>query len=116
MCLRPLSCWNCGFESRRGHGCLSLVSGVYCQSEDSASDSSLVQGSPAECGVLECDREADNERPWPSRGCCAMEQKFRRNECDTVGLRTVTVLQENVFRIAAPRSCVCLVMYLAIHK
>jgi hypothetical protein len=23
--LRPLACWDCGFESRRGHGCLSLV-------------------------------------------------------------------------------------------
>jgi predicted Zn-ribbon and HTH transcriptional regulator len=23
--LRPLACWNCGFESRRGHGCLSLM-------------------------------------------------------------------------------------------
>jgi hypothetical protein len=26
--LRQLACWDCGFESRRGHGCLSLVSGV----------------------------------------------------------------------------------------
>jgi len=25
--LRPLACWDCGFESRRGHGCLS---GVLC--------------------------------------------------------------------------------------
>jgi len=23
--LRPISCWDCGFESRRGSGCLSLV-------------------------------------------------------------------------------------------
>jgi hypothetical protein len=22
--VRPLACWDCGFESRRGHGCLSL--------------------------------------------------------------------------------------------
>ena len=22
--LRPPACWNCGFESRRGHGCLSV--------------------------------------------------------------------------------------------
>ena len=29
--LRPLACWNCGFESRRVHGCLSLVSDVCCQ-------------------------------------------------------------------------------------
>jgi len=23
--LRPLTCWDCGFELRRGHGCLYLV-------------------------------------------------------------------------------------------
>ena len=23
MGLRPLACWDCGFEPRRGHGCLS---------------------------------------------------------------------------------------------
>ena len=27
--LRPLACWDCGFKSRRGHGCLSLVSVSY---------------------------------------------------------------------------------------
>ena len=35
--LRPLACWDCGSESRRGHGCLSLVSVVFCQIEDCAS-------------------------------------------------------------------------------
>jgi hypothetical protein len=35
--LRPLACWDCGFESRRGHGCLSLVSVACCQVEVSAS-------------------------------------------------------------------------------
>jgi hypothetical protein len=29
--LGPLTCWDCGFESRRGHGCLSVVSVVCCQ-------------------------------------------------------------------------------------
>jgi hypothetical protein len=29
--LRPLTQWDCGFESRRGRGCLSLVSVVCCQ-------------------------------------------------------------------------------------
>jgi hypothetical protein len=56
--LRPLACWDCGFESRLGHGCLSLVSVVCCQVEVSASGWSLVQRSPNECGVSECDREA----------------------------------------------------------
>jgi len=29
--LRPLACWDYGFESRRGHGCLSVVRVVCCQ-------------------------------------------------------------------------------------
>jgi len=29
--LLPLACWDCGFKSRRGHGCLSVVSVVCCQ-------------------------------------------------------------------------------------
>jgi hypothetical protein len=32
-----LACWDCGFEYRRGHGCISLVSVVCCQVEVSAS-------------------------------------------------------------------------------
>jgi len=28
-----VACWDCGFESLRGHGCLSLVSVVLCQVE-----------------------------------------------------------------------------------
>jgi hypothetical protein len=49
--LRPLVYYDCGFESRRGHGCLSLVSVVCCQVEVSATGWSLVQRSPTECGV-----------------------------------------------------------------
>ena len=46
---------DCGIESRRGHGCLSIV--VCCQVEVSATGRSLVQSSTIECGVSECDRE-----------------------------------------------------------
>jgi hypothetical protein len=35
--LRPPACWDHGFESHRGYGCLSLVSVVCCQVEVSAS-------------------------------------------------------------------------------
>jgi hypothetical protein len=35
---RPLSCLDCGFESSRVHGCLSVVNVVCCQVEESASD------------------------------------------------------------------------------
>jgi hypothetical protein len=47
-----------GSNPTGGHGCLSLVSVVCCQVEVSASGWSLVQRSPTECGVSECDREA----------------------------------------------------------
>jgi hypothetical protein len=41
-----------------------------------ASGWSLVQRSPTGCGVSECDREASiMRRPWPTRGCHAMERK-----------------------------------------
>jgi hypothetical protein len=36
--LRLLACWDCGFEHLRAHGCLFLVSVVFCQVEVSASD------------------------------------------------------------------------------
>jgi len=54
--LRPLACWDCGFEYRWEYGCLCLVSVACCQVEVSATGRSLVQ-SPAE-GVAclnECD-------------------------------------------------------------
>jgi hypothetical protein len=38
-------------KSRRGYGCLSLLRVVCCQLEVSATDRSLVQRSPTECGV-----------------------------------------------------------------
>jgi len=34
--VQPLACWDCGFESSRRHGCLSLVNVVCCQVEVSA--------------------------------------------------------------------------------
>jgi len=62
--LRPLACWDCGFEFCRGHGCLSVVSVVGCSVEVSASGLSLVQWSPS--GVSEWDRVgAIMRRVWP---------------------------------------------------
>jgi hypothetical protein len=76
MGLRPLACWDCGFESPLGHGCLSLVIVVCCQVELSASDWSFIQRSPTECGVSECNHEASiMRRPWPTRGYCTMGGK-----------------------------------------
>jgi hypothetical protein len=41
--LRQLACCECGFESRRGHGCLYVVIVVCCQIDISATGRSLVQ-------------------------------------------------------------------------
>ena len=35
--VRPLACWKFGFESRLGHGCLSVMSVLSCQLDVSAS-------------------------------------------------------------------------------
>jgi hypothetical protein len=35
---QPLACWDCRFESRWRHGCLSLMSVVCCQVEGPAPD------------------------------------------------------------------------------
>ena len=63
--LRPLACWDCGLESRRRHGCLSVVSFVCCNIDFSTSGWSFVQRSPTGCDVCECDRE----RALPPGGC-----------------------------------------------
>jgi hypothetical protein len=42
---------------------------------------SLVQRSPTECGVPECDREAlIMRRPWPTAGCRGHEKKVLKLE------------------------------------
>jgi hypothetical protein len=52
------------------------VSVVCCQVEVSAKGLPLVQRSPTECGVSECDREASTVgRLWPTRGCRSMEKE-----------------------------------------
>ena len=76
--LRPFAWWDWGFESRRRHGCLSLVSVVCCHVEVSTSGGSFVQRSPTECGVSECDLETSKvRRPRPTR---AVEQWKKRDK------------------------------------
>ena len=66
--LRPLACWDRGFETHCGRGCLSLVSVVCCQVEVSASGWSLIQRTPTESGVSGCDLEASiMMRTWSNR-------------------------------------------------
>jgi len=55
---------------------MSIVSVVRCQVEVSASGWLLVQRSPTDCDVSECDHESlTSGRPWPTVGCCAMVKK-----------------------------------------
>jgi hypothetical protein len=64
-----------------GHGHLSLVNVMYCQVEVSASGWSIVQRSPTECGVSVCNGKVlITRRPWPTRGCCAIEEKTQSTE------------------------------------
>jgi len=75
MGLRPLACWDCRFESHRGHGCLSVVSVVWCQVEVSAKSWSLVQRSPTDCGASLGDLETSwMRRPWPTWGLSRQKQ------------------------------------------
>jgi hypothetical protein len=65
-----------GSNSAWGHGCLSLVSDVYCQVEVSATGRSLVQRSPTECGVSGCDCEASLvRRPRLTGSYCSTDKK-----------------------------------------
>ena len=50
---------------------------VCCQIEVPASGRSLIQRSPTQFGVSECDHEHSiMRRPWPTRDCCAMGKKI----------------------------------------
>ena len=66
--MRSFACWDCGFESRRRHGCLSLVNDACCKVKASALGSPLVQRSLM-C-LCVCDRESWMlRRSWHTR-CC----------------------------------------------
>jgi len=55
---------------------MSFVIVVCCQVQISAASRSLVQRSPDECGVSECDSDASKiGTPWPNGAPCAMEKK-----------------------------------------
>jgi len=67
--VRPLACWNCGFESRRQHGCLSLVSTVCCQVEGSARADQSAQVSYRLWCVVVCYLITSiMRRPWAALG------------------------------------------------
>ena len=67
--LRPLACWDWGFESRRWNGCLSLVTVVCYYVEVSATGWSLVQRCPTDYSESFCViyRGADKSLARPGR-------------------------------------------------
>jgi len=71
-----VACWVCGFESRRWHKYLFIVSVVGCQVEVPASGWSLVQRSPTECGVSECDHKVSIMRQRCFTRSCRAIKKF----------------------------------------
>jgi hypothetical protein len=64
--LQPLACWDCGFESYRGHGCVFLMI-VVCYVEVYATSRSLVQRIPVDCGLSVFSESSAMERPSPTR-------------------------------------------------
>jgi hypothetical protein len=76
MVLRPLACWDYGFEFLCWHGLLSLGTVVFCQVEFSTLGRSLYQRSSTDCGVSECDREDSIlRRLWPTGGFYATKEE-----------------------------------------
>jgi hypothetical protein len=78
------------FSAQRTRGCLSVVSVMCCQVKVSASDWSLIQRSPTEYGVPDCDSDALIMRwPWPTRSCFAMVKNDKYSDevtCQGLGL------------------------------
>jgi hypothetical protein len=74
--MQPFTCWDCGFESRYRHGCLSVASVVCCHVEVSVTSRSLVQSSPTECGVSE---DSIMRRPSPAKVCWAIGKTYVPN-------------------------------------
>ena len=76
--LRPLVCWDCGFESHRRHGCLLVVSVVFFSGRGLCDE--LITH-PEESYLLWCVAVCDLEtsrmrRPWPALGRSATENTF----------------------------------------
>jgi hypothetical protein len=72
MGLQPLAYWNCGFESRRRPGVLSLVNVVCYQVDVSAKSRSLVQSA-------ECDEVQQSSSATTKRVMRGQTQKERNN-------------------------------------
>ena len=72
----PRNYWDCGLD-------VFCVYVVYCQVDLSATGWSLIQRSPTEFGVSECECEApkNEEVAWPTRGCCRNIKIKKKAKC-----------------------------------
>jgi len=75
--MRPLACWDCGFESHREHGCLSVVG---CVLSGRVLYDELITR-PEESYRLWCVVVCDlatslMRRPWPALGCSANKKNL----------------------------------------
>jgi hypothetical protein len=92
--VRQPACWDCGFESRRLHGCLSVVNVVCCQVEVSVTGRSLVQRSPTECGVSLSVISCKNNPPHLQLlGRRVQTKKERKKERKNDSLKYIHTLQ-----------------------
>jgi hypothetical protein len=108
MALRPLACWDCEFESRLGHGCLSLVNVVCCQVEISATGRSLVQRGPTERGVNVVAKSQQRGGLGPSRVVATQGKKFLKSDMKKIYyLFLATCLSISLYRN---------IFYVAIHR
>jgi hypothetical protein len=60
--LRPLACWDCGSESRKRHGCLSVVGVVCFQVRGLCGGAIARPGESIDCNVSECCLETSTMR------------------------------------------------------
>jgi hypothetical protein len=75
MSKRTLACWDCGFESRRGNGCLSLVNVAWCAGRVLCVGLITRPEESYRVWCVWCGSEASiTRRPLPTSGCCPMEK------------------------------------------
>ena len=78
-CLGPIACWDCGFESRRGHGCLSVECCVLSGRDVCDGPIPHPEESYRLWCVTVCDLQTSRmRRPWPTLGCYARKKCHRK--------------------------------------
>jgi len=108
LALRPFACWDFGYEFRRGHGCLPVVSAACCQVEFSVSRWSLVQRNSIVYGVSDYVREAWTvRRPWPTRGCCPIEKSQYMGADKSLADPTKKTIERSPFFVLRGGHCCC---------